>query len=187
MKLKYVDGFRIRNTLDTDFGVVGSNALYYYIPKNEIWLDKLYKQEKEHFLKIHLFELKLLKRMSYEKARKIVEKKFIAKGEVPEFVVRRKKYGGFIVKYVDGRIIRKHIDPKFILGCHWVLSKNIGKNEIWIDTRQDKRECKYTLIHEHTEALLMKKGMSYNDAHDYSIAAERVARRKDGYARYPKD
>lgn len=195
-KIKLVNGFQIRNTLDTEFGVIGSKKLYPYIPENEIWFDKLYLKEKEHFVKIHLAELALMKRMSYEKARLIIEKKFIVKtklSEIPDFVIRSKKYKGFILKYVDGKIVRKYLDPKFILGCHSVglehgiFTKLMSKKEIWIDACQDKKEYKYTLIHELHEAGLMQKGMNYNNAHDFSIAAERVARRNDGYAHYPKD
>ena len=197
MKLKYVDGNKIRNTIDADFGVIGSNAIYNYIPKNEIWFDKLYQKEKEHFLFVHLFELKLLRKMRYEQARKMVKKKFNSLPwinfvkrkkiqKIPDFVVRKRKYKGYLIKYVDGRIVRKYINPKFILGMHLVLSKKIKKKEIWIDVRQDKREYKYTFVHEYNEAELMKKGMSYNDAHDYALAAEKAARRKDG-VRYLKD
>jgi len=188
MKLKYVDGMKIRNTLDTDFCVIGSNRIYPYIPKNEIWFDRKYKKEEKHFLKVHLFELKLMKKMSYEKVRVIVEKKFLVKidkDKIPNFVVRKRRYKGFIVKYVDGRIVRKFIDPKFVLGMHFIGEKPERK-EIWIDIRQNKKEYKYTLIHEYSEAKLMKKGMNYNNAHDYAIAAEKVARRKDG-AKYLRD
>ncbi len=192
-RIKYVDGLKIRNRLDTDFGVIGSRAIYSYIPAGEIWFDKLYITEKEHFLKIHLAELRLMRIMSYEHARRVIEKRFTQKIEkIPGFVVRTKKFKGFTLNYVEGRIIRKYVDPKFILGCHSVgLKRNemnnlMGKKEIWIDIRQDKREYKYTLIHEFTEAKLMQKKMSYNNAHDYSIAAEKAARRKDG-AVYLKD
>jgi hypothetical protein len=197
MKLKYIDGLKIRNTLDTDFGVIGSNKIYSYIPAGEIWFDKLYLAEKEHFLKIHLYELKLMKKMSYEKARLIIEKKFIEKinkNKIPNFVVQIKRYKGFIIKYVDGRIIRKYIDPKFILGMHGVGARDyshIKNNEIWIDIRQKKPDQKYSLIHEYEEAKLMRKWgkyntTSYNNAHDFALAYEKVARRKDG-ARYLKD
>lgn len=186
-KLKYVDGLKIRNTLDPDFGVVGSSRIYSYIPKKEIWLDGLYKKEKEHFLKIHLYELKLMKKINYGEARKIIERRFIKKiNKIPNFVTMQKRYKGFIIKYVDGRIIRKYLDPKFILGMHGVLDKYVIKKEIWIDIRQDKEEYKYTLLHEYTEALLMKKGMDYQSAHDYALVAEKIARRKDG-ASYLKD
>lgn len=187
MKLKYVDGFKIRDTIDPDFGVIGSNRIYAYIPKNEIWFDKQYLKEKQHFMKIHLFELKLMKRMSYEKARKIVEKSFLRKKpqkeRIPNFIVKKGNYKDFKIEYVDGRIIRKFIDPKFILGMHSALErgeKGKSKKEIWIDIWQDKREYKYTLIHEYEEALLMMKGMGYNDAHDFALAYEKAARRKDG-------
>lgn len=191
-KIKYLDGLKIRNTLDVDFGVIGSSKIYNYIPEGEIWLDKLYIKEKEHFLKIHLAELKLMERMSYEQARKIIEKKFVETGKTPDFVVKQKKYKEFILKYLDGRIVRKFIDPKFILGCHGSglgrhkLSKYIKNNEIWLDIRQDKKELRYTLIHEYEEAKLMKKGMKYQDAHDFALVYEKIARRKDG-AKYLKD
>ena len=186
MKLKYVDGSKIRNTLDPNFGVIGSSKVYAYIPSGEIWFDKLYLSEKEHFLKIHLFELRLMKRMSYESARGMVEKKFRENGSIPEFVVKKINYKGFTLKYVDGRIIRKFIDPKFIFGCHSAglgrhfLSKYLGRKEIWLDIRQGEKEMKFTLIHEYEEAKLMLKGMKYNDAHDFALAFEKVARRKAG-------
>lgn len=132
-----------------------------------------------------------MKKMSYEKARKVIEKKFIEKiDKIPDFIIKKKKYQGFMINFVDGRIIRKYIDPKFILGCHWALARKssgrINKKEIWIDIRQDKREYKYTLIHEYEEAKLMMRGMKYNDAHDFALAHEKMARRKDG-ARYLQD
>ncbi|MFH1501216.1 MAG: hypothetical protein ABIE22_04700 [archaeon] len=190
MKIKHMDGFEIRNTMDADFGVIGSHKTYPYIKRGEIWFDERYKKEKSHFLKVHLYELKLLNKMPYEKARKFVKKKFIQKnkvGRIPKYITKVGQYRGFKVKYVDGRIIRQFLDPKFILGQHGFLRKDIGKKEIWIDIRQDKREYKYTLIHEYKEAILMRKGMEYNDAHDYAIAAEKAARRKDGHAHYYKD
>ena len=193
MKIKYVDGLKIRNSLDVDFGVIGSNRLYSYIPKVEIWFDKHYFSEKEHFLKIHLEELKLMNKMSYEKARAIIEKKFIEKidsDKIPNFIIKQVNHQGFRIQYVDGKIIRKYIDPKFIFGMHGVLERGyfeiVGKGNIWIDIRQDKREIKYTILHEITEANLMKKGMSYNDAHDFSLVTEKIERRKDG-AVYLKD
>ncbi|MGV8151975.1 MAG: hypothetical protein ACP5OG_02755 [Candidatus Nanoarchaeia archaeon] len=199
MEIKYVDGFKIRNTIDIDFGVIGSNKIFSYIPRGEIWFDKHYIKEKEHFLKVHLYELKLMEKIGYERARKIIEKTFIEKTDnIPNYVVRTRKYKGFLVKYVDGRIIRKYIDPKFILGMHGVLERGyykiVGKNTIWIDIRQNKKEYKYTLLHEYTEARLMLKWRHkhdlvkcYNNAHDIALAAEKVARRNDGYARYLRD
>lgn len=192
MRIKLVDGLKIRNSIDADFGVIGSRKTYSYIPKGEIWFDRHYIKEKDHFLKIHLEELKLMKRVGYEEARKVIEKKFVKRGKIENFVVKTLKYKGYNIIYVDGRIIREYIDPKFIFGCHGTglgrdkMAKFMGKKDIWIDLRQDKKEIRYTLIHEHYEANLMRKGMKYNDAHDYAIAAERAARRKHG-ARYLKD
>jgi len=186
-KIRYVDGLRIRNRIDPNFGVVGSSRIYPFIPIGEIWFDRRYMAEKKHFIRIHLYELMLMKKMTYEQARKIIEKKFVSKIDtMPNFIIKKVQYKGYLLKYVDGRIIRKYLDPKFILGCHSVglehgiMSKFMGKKEIWVDLSQDKLDQKYSLIHEYSEAELMKKGMSYNDAHDYALAAEKQARRKDG-------
>lgn len=194
MKIKYINGFKIRNTIDPDFGVIGSSKFFNYIPKNEIWFDKRYKKEEKHFLKIHLCEIKLAKKSPYEKARKIIQKRFMQKTKdkkIPNFRVKKSKYNGYTISYVDGKIIRKYVDPKFILGMHCFVKRNYEKlffkNQIWIDILQDKREYKFTLIHEYNEAELMKKGMNYNDAHDFSLAIEKIARRKDGCGKYSRD
>lgn len=195
-KIKYVDGLKIRNTIDVNFGVIGSNEVYPVIPKGEIWFDKHYLGEKEHFFKIYLHQIKLLKKMSYEEARKIIEQKFVVKTDkIPNFVVRTNEYNGFNVKYVDGKIIRKYIDPKFILGMHGVGARDyfniIKDSEIWIDIRQKEPDQKYSLIHEYEEAKLMKlwgkdDTTSYNNAHDLALAYEKIARRNDG-AHYKQD
>ena len=196
-KIKYVDGLEVRNTIDVNFGVIGSNEVYPAIPKGEIWFDEHYSDEKELFFEIYLYQIKLMKTMIYEEARKIIEKEFTQKiDKIPDFVVKSKKFRGFTVMYVDGRIIRKYIDPKFILGMHGVGVRDysdsvIKDNEIWVDIRQKKPDQKYSLIHEYEEAKLMRKWdkydtTSYNNAHDFALAYEKMARRKDG-ARYVQD
>lgn len=187
MKIRFVDGHKIRNTINADFGVVASNRLTPYVPKGEMWIDKHYKAEKDTFVKIHLFELELLKKMAYSEARKVICKRFVKKiGILPKVVLKTKKIKGVTVEYVDGKMVRRYIDPKFVLGGHGYVYSYIPKKAVWIDNAQDKREVKYTLVHEVYERKLMMKGMCYNSAHDYALAAEKAARRNDG-AHYPDD
>ncbi|MDZ4385043.1 MAG: hypothetical protein U0944_01355, partial [Candidatus Moranbacteria bacterium] len=87
----------------------------------------------------------------------------------------------------SGREVRAKLDPDFFLGGHNLVYGYVPKNEIWIDDAQDGREIKYTLLHELHEAKLMEKGTSYDNAHDFSLATEKAARRNDGFGHYPKD
>ena len=51
MKIKTIDGFKIRNTIDLDFSVIGDREVYPYINKGEVWLDKTFVKEKSFFIK----------------------------------------------------------------------------------------------------------------------------------------
>lgn len=97
-------------------------------------------------------------------------------------IKKREKIGALTVNYVDGSEVRKKLDPYFMLGGHDLIYAYIPKNNIWIDLRVHPKDLKYTLIHEMDERARMSKGMAYHDAHDFAIAAERAARRKDGVA-----
>lgn len=181
MKVKFVDGHKIRMTRDTDFGVVGSNEISPYVPKGEMWIDKAYKKESGWFIEMRLLELKLWKKMKYSEARKIICKKFRQQAEGKlELTIKTEEKEGFLIRYVKGAVVRRYLDPKFLLGGHGYVYDYIPKNEVWIDDAQDKREMKYSLTHELYEANLMKKGMDYNSAHDFALAAEKYERRKDG-------
>jgi hypothetical protein len=81
---------------------------------------------------------------------------------------------------VDGLIIRGKIFDEFLYGGNSERYPFIPQNEIWIDNAISAEEYKYTLAHELNERNLMaKKGMSYADAHDSSLALEHNLRLND--------
>ncbi len=81
---------------------------------------------------------------------------------------------------VDGLIIRRKIFNEFLYGGNSERYPFIPPKEIWIDNAISAEEYKYTLAHELNERNLMaKKGMSYADAHDSSLALERSLRLND--------
>ncbi|MFA5888128.1 MAG: hypothetical protein WC852_05460 [Candidatus Nanoarchaeia archaeon] len=182
MKIKFVDAHKIRNTINPEFGVACTRQISPYIPEGEMWFDKAYKKEKKEIIAMRAFEQKLMnKGLTFEESKKEAYKKFLIKiKKIPDFVKKIEKKGKITLKYVDGAIVRKYIDPNFILGSHEYVKKCVPKGEVWIDLVQDKREIKYTIIHELYERNLMIKGMDYNSAHDFALAAEKYQRRKDG-------
>lgn len=91
-----------------------------------------------------------------------------------------KKQGKLKIYLVNGHKIRANFDPNFYAGGHGLVYKYMPKNEVWIDNTATPKERKYILVHELYELNLMKKGKSYNNAHDYANAAEKEARRRDG-------
>jgi hypothetical protein len=87
---------------------------------------------------------------------------------------------GKIIWIVDGLAIRREIYPEFLYGGNEQRYPFIPKNEIWIDHAISADEYKYTLAHEiHERNLMARKGMSYADAHDSSLALELQMRKKD--------
>ncbi|MEI7741576.1 MAG: hypothetical protein WCJ29_03660 [bacterium] len=183
MKIKFVDAAKIRNTLDTDFSGYGTAEFYLYIPKGEIWLDKCLRDETRHYVAL----TKLYSKMRKEPFRKIREaaKKLLTIKNVDGLIERkRERVGKYTVVYIDGGSVRAHLDPYFELGGHHLVYDYVPKNEIWVDAKTEPKDWKYTVIHEIEEHKRMSGGMSYSDAHDYAMAAERVARRHDGVANF---
>jgi hypothetical protein len=180
MRIRYVDGYKIRNTIETDFSQWGDTVTYPFIPKGEVWIDKFMRPEKDLLLALYRLE-QMMKGKPFRKIRAAAQKHF--SDETAELiVVKRQTIKQLRIQYVDGASVRRKLDPYFIQGGHDLVYSYIPKNHIWIDTRQDKREFKYTLVHELHERNLMAHGMAYLDAHDFAIAAEKMARRKDGVA-----
>lgn len=180
MKLKIVDAAKIRNTVDTDFSGWGTHADYSYIPLGEFWLDKFLKEERALFQALYKLE-RSMRGKSFRLIRETAKKKLTS--EKPKVVVIKKvKRGDLSIVYVDGASVRRGYDPYFLLGGHALVYPYIPKNEVWIDSRQAEAEKKYTLIHELDERSRMEKGLDYANAHDFALAVERMARRKDGVA-----
>jgi hypothetical protein len=70
VKVKLVDGKRVRDKKNIDFALAGHNLRYSFIPKKEVWMEKTIKPKERKFIKIHeLYENGLMKRnVSYGKA-----------------------------------------------------------------------------------------------------------------------
>lgn len=183
MTIKIVDAAKIRNTIDTDFGGAGSHADYPYIPLGEYWLDKFLRDEKPLFTALFRLEQRM-RGKSFRHIRETAKKTLTTPKKGRVTVVKTAKRGPLKIIYVDGLTVRKNLDPYFLLGGHDLIYPYIPKKEIWIDTRMDAKEWKYTLIRVLHERELMAKGMSQDDAHDFALAAERMARRKDGVAEF---
>ncbi len=188
MKLKIVDGFKIRNTIDVDFAAGGHHSIYPYIPKGEFWLEKYYLPEKEFMIDFFKKRRARLGKNGYKQIKKFLRLKNPKKETVEGVKIKLLKNRGVLKVYlVNGPFVRQNIDPNFCLGGHWLVYNYIPKNEVWLDDAVAKKELKYILVHELFEVALMKKGKSYNNAHDFANAAEKESRRNDGAAKYIKD
>lgn len=181
MTVKVVDATKIRNTIDTDFSGVGTHADYPYIPLGEVWIDKFLKNEQALFLALVKLE-RSMRGKPFRLIRAKAKKTLTADPKAKPKIMKTAKKGNYVIRYVDGALVRKSIDPYFLLGGHDLVYPYIPKREIWIDACSDPKDWKYTLVHEIEERERMLKGMSYDDAHDFALAVERAARRKDGVA-----
>jgi len=190
MRIAFVDGYRIRQTLDTDFNVIHVHeddptqySPKFYIPRGEVWIDSRFKREAKYLLKV---ELEWLgdNRVPYHELRKRVDERVQKLGKPPKFVKRSAKRDGLTVRYVDGSIVRRFLDPEFVCGGHDLVYGYIPKKEVWIDALMDPRDISPVLLHETTERGLMAKGTPYDAAHEFATATERLARRNHG-ALYP--
>ncbi len=56
----FVDGPKVRETLDGDFCFVACDKVYSFIPENEIWLDATMTCEHVHYCMVHEFERRRL-------------------------------------------------------------------------------------------------------------------------------
>ena len=192
-KIRLVDGFFIRNHLDPEFPImrypsISGTSPRYYIPTNEIWMDKQFAKEKHFFVALEKIRYdKKYQKLPYKKMRQIMTKELCKKGPVPNFIQATEKKEKMIIQYVDGSRVRQHLDAEFIFGGHEYVYDYIPHNEIWIDNLQNQKEIPHTLLHEMIEYTHMKAGMNYDAAHDIATAFEKAKRREDGVASYPGD
>jgi hypothetical protein len=187
MIIKLVDGFKIRNTIDLDFGCIEDNLASPYIPKNEIWFDKAFLKEKKSMLAGFLKKRALMKKYGYEKAKAILLRGMKRIDPKKVHLKLLEKRSGLKIYLVSGCLVREHFDFNFVFGGHGFVYSYVPKDEVWLDDAMLTKERKYVLIHELYELNLMKKGKKYNDAHDYACAREKEARRLGGVAKYLKD
>lgn len=186
-KLRIVDGYKIRNTIDIDFSCIEDSYVCPYIPANETWLDRSFVKEKKSLLATFAKKRALMKKFGYEEAKRILRRsmKKIDPSEVKIKLLGKR--GPVQIWLVSGAKVREYFDFNYVFGGHDYVYKYIPKNEVWLDDAMLTKERKYVLIHELYERNLMKKGKDYDNAHDYASVAEKEARRKDKVSAYLKD
>lgn len=183
MKVRYVNGAKIRNTTNTDFAGFATHAYDSAVPKDEVWIEDYLKPEKD--LILHIVETeRRYTRHGFAFIRARLQKEAQKNGAPPVFAKKRERRESLTVVWVDSAIVRRYIDPYFFLGGHDLVYSYIPKKEIWIDALNDKKDNAFTLIHELHERSLMARGMDYASAHDFALAQERYERRKKGVARF---
>ena len=184
MKIKLVDGFKIRNTVDINFAVIEDHyASPSLVPAGEIWLEKEYWREKDEIVKYYIKFRALTKKHPLSKARK----EFILPAPAKPVPVKIKSLGKFgknRIFLVNGHKVRQTYDHFFFLGGHYRVYKYVPKNEVWIDDTALTKDRKYTLIHEFYELELMDRGMNYENAHKHALDAEKGARMCEGIAKF---
>lgn len=196
-EIVFVDGFKIRSTLDLEFDMFHKRSVNispkygytpkYYIPEDQIWIDVRYKDETDFLIKTNKFFYEEHYDMPYLEARELAKKELCKTDSVPNFVQKESTEGNLKICYVDGSIIRGHFDPEFSFGGHNFVYDYIKEDEIWLDNLVDQNELKYILIHELKERELMSKGEIYDSAHDIASSLEKKHRRDDGVGFYPGD
>jgi hypothetical protein len=184
MKIKLVDGFKVRNTEDIDFSVIGDNSVYPFIKPGEIWFDKSFIKEKDFFMELFKKRKILTEKYGYEKAKEMLRPKSKDLSGLRIKLIEEK--GNTKIYLVDGAKVRQNLDPSFCFGGHWLVYNYVPKGEVWMDNATQEAEIKYIMVHELYELQLMSQGKDYNNAHDFANAAEKEARRKDG-AKYKRD
>lgn len=184
-KLKLVDGYKIRNTLDTNFAGYSTADYAAYVPAGEIWLEDYLQPERAHFLNLATRETRWFKQgKSFEQLWGELTQEAQKQLPRPEFALKSQQKNGLKIIYVNGALVRKFFDPYFLLGGHDLVYPYIPANEIWLDALNYEKDQPFTLIHELHERRLMAKKMDYESAHDFALAQERYWRRKKGVARF---
>lgn len=94
----------------------------------------------------------------------------------PRTVGRRGKYK---VVLVDGRVIRDELDPDFAAGGNPGRYGYVPMDELWVDDCTARGDVGPYVEHEGVESeLMIRKGLSYDDAHERATAAERKLRKR---------
>lgn len=82
------------------------------------------------------------------------------------------------VYIVDGTYIRNQYDSDFVQGGNGARYRFCPKGELWIEEMIPEPEIMFVLHHECVETeLMLKEGMSYEDAHDIAKRSEDRERR----------
>jgi len=183
MRIRYVDGFKIRNEIDVGFTLIhhrnceDEDFPKSYIPEGEIWIDRRFRGETRFLLKSLRTLSRLRGNLDYDSARKVLREKYTRRGPMPDFVRREKRLkDGLKLKFVDGSIVRRWLDPEFVLGGHDLVYDYIPKGEVWAEAGVNRKEYRYIAGHEVFERKLMAEGMDYDTAHDQAEGKEALWR-----------
>lgn len=187
MRVKIVDGYRIRNVVDVEFSMIADRETFPYVPKGEVWLERYYLPEKADVLARFAAKRRLARKFGYERAKAMLRPQPAPQAADRCRVRRLGRRGGATVWLVRGREVRAALDPNFCFGGHWLVYGYVPKGEVWLDDAVAAKERPFILVHELYELALMRRGKGYSDAHDHANAAEKEARRAAGVGRYPKD
>jgi hypothetical protein len=195
-----VDGSYIRKNIDKEFTNFSQHYQFKFIPKKEFWIDKDYnkrKGEKRFYINAMLtMDNFLSSGISHKKAAEIAgifergeraksayfKKVFKSKSKKKEIkkIHRRllKLYSNDKIQVwiVDWELVRGLYFVDFTQGGNDKVYKFIPENEVWIDDNVSQKERKFILLHEIHERNLMKKGMKYEPAHQFSSTIENYAR-----------
>lgn len=188
--VRVINGFPIRS-INPDFDIInwrkdGRAAPICDIPKNQIWIDERFIDEEAFLLKLYLAEQKYEAEhgSDFKESvfRAFLKKEFTWPGERPslaDLTVRKRRQGRFLIRFVDGSIVRQWIDPWFSFGGHHLIYDYVPCDEIWIDAKQHPKDAEYTLAHEIREWWLMGRGLPYHEAHDLATKYEKILRVRD--------
>ncbi len=86
---------------------------------------------------------------------------------------------GYVIYLVDGTWVRNHHTPDFTHGGHDKVFNFIPEHEVWIDNSLPASERGFLVLHEVFEAKLMRRGMSYLNAHRQANKLEVLWRTRD--------
>src|SRR3989344_830534 len=182
-KKVYVNGFDVRNLHDSEFGICERRnparaVSHAYIPEGEVWIDEAVKDETSFLLEVNDFEDRYLRSdTDFRAFREVLKKEFADPESFDLKKATRRSYEkkGVFIREVNGGMVRKNIDPYFVLGGHHLIYQYIPDGEVWLDAKMPKEVLKYTLVHECVERALMERGANYDTAHDYATATDREA------------
>jgi len=194
-----VDGLTIRRDLDSEFTNFGQHYRFKFIPKYEFWIDKeAVPNERRFFIDHLLTEWRLMRRgVSYNEAldiannkerserlkaldlRRVIDERGRPDVAKLHLELLEKTPEGVSIWLVDGKLVRSIFDVEFTEGGHDLIYDFVPKNEVWIDNDVKEEERKFVILHETYERELMKKGMSYPQAHKKAGRIEWQARQVD--------
>ena len=187
-----VDGNLIRTELEKEFTNFGQHFQFHRIPKYEFWLDRENAPDERNFFIDHLLlEWSKMKegathreaivaaddREMKERIKALGDKRFSLKTEdklLPQVYKRKLKNTkkGIQVYLIDGKLVRTLFYIDFTEGGHDLVYKFVPENQVWIDNDIVPKERKYIIIHELYERSLMRRGLTYNQAHEKASALE---------------